>query len=566
MAFFILRVLAVFTAAFLVNADIRSDLTGKGFTVLFPGDSGYSTASQAYNLRFTFQPAAIAYPVNSQQVSTVIKAGSANDLGVVARSGGHSYIANGLGGQNNVVVVDMQNFNTVTVDSSTSTAVIGTGTRLGNDILQGYGGFGFRLFVDRLVHSVLHCDSSQDLRCALLRDSIHIQLGSHRIRSCKRAWSIPNIRSIQCPRSAWDGGRTRKGKLKRRVSFEITGGWYDAANQFSGAIAPLLNSLPSPQSSSVKPGSYIDSVSAFSFADSLNTTNAPDTHDTFYAKSLMTPQASPISASALSSFMSYLGSSGFSTSTNWFIQFELWGAPNSAINAVSLDSTAFPHRSSMFAVQFHASSSNPPFPASGLTFVDGAVSAIVNNSPSGWDYGAYINYVDDRLQDWQQRYYGSAYSRLTTLKTTYDSNGVFSFPTGILSSNGSGSGEGNTSTTVAIHPNGNTNKCLDVKGAVYANGTPVQIYDCNGTPAQSWSINRGGTQIRVAAPANGVGMKIWTCYDNLPAQTWTYTTSNTIALSVQGQCLDLTNGSLTNGNQVQTWQCTASNTNQIWTT
>ncbi|KAF8988418.1 ricin B lectin domain-containing protein, partial [Cyathus striatus] len=110
-------------------------------------------------------------------------------------------------------------------------------------------------------------------------------------------------------------------------------------------------------------------------------------------------------------------------------------------------------------------------------------------------------------------------------------------------------------------------------GAVYANGTPVQIYDCNGTPAQSWSINRGSTQIRVAgtsycldagsSPANGVGMKIWTCYDNLPAQTWTYTTSNTIALSVQGQCLDLTNGSLTNGNQVQTWQCTASNTNQI---
>ena len=32
-----------------------------------------------------------------------------------------------------------------------------------------------------------------------------------------------------------------------------------------------------------------------------------------------------------------------------------------------------------------------------------------------------------------------------------------------------------------------------------------------------------------------------------------------------GQCLDLTNGVLTNSNQVQIWKCTDHNTNQIWT-
>ena len=32
-----------------------------------------------------------------------------------------------------------------------------------------------------------------------------------------------------------------------------------------------------------------------------------------------------------------------------------------------------------------------------------------------------------------------------------------------------------------------------------------------------------------------------------------------------GQCLDLTNGNLTNGNRVQTWSCTANNANQVWT-
>ncbi|RDB27209.1 Endo-1,4-beta-xylanase A [Hypsizygus marmoreus] len=132
-----------------------------------------------------------------------------------------------------------------------------------------------------------------------------------------------------------------------------------------------------------------------------------------------------------------------------------------------------------------------------------------------------------------------------------------------------------TETGRVLHPNGRNNKCLDVRGAVYANGTPVQIYDCNGTGAQQWIFNRANTKVRVAnrnfcldagtTPASGVGMKIWTCYDNLPAQAWYYTNDNRIAVTGKGQCLDLTNGVLTNGNRVQTWQCTDNNNNQVWT-
>ncbi|KAG6818468.1 hypothetical protein H0H93_004760, partial [Arthromyces matolae] len=132
-------------------------------------------------------------------------------------------------------------------------------------------------------------------------------------------------------------------------------------------------------------------------------------------------------------------------------------------------------------------------------------------------------------------------------------------------------------TSVSIHPSNSTSKCLDVRAAVYANGTPVQIYDCNGTGAQKWQIQYGSTSLRVAgtnfcldagstAPENGVGMKIWTCYDNLAAQSWYYASNNQIALTNQGQCLDLTGGILTNSNPVQTWQCASGNNNQLWTT
>jgi hypothetical protein len=66
-----------------------------------------------------------------------------------------------------------------------------------------------------------------------------------------------------------------------------------------------------------------------------------------------------------------------------------------------------------------------------------------------------------------------------------------------------------------LNPNLNFNKCLDVRGGVFANGTPVQMlvllnssfsshilntfhsYDCNGTGAQKWVINRGNTKVRV---------------------------------------------------------------------
>lgn len=117
-------------------------------------------------------------------------------------------------------------------------------------------------------------------------------------------------------------------------------------------------------------------------------------------------------------------------------------------------------------------------------------------------------------------------------------------------------------------------------------------YDCNGTPAQNFILERGSTSVKVngtnfcldagASPANGVGMKIWTCYDNLPAQEWYYTDDNRVALENQGMsylhclmntrlniisgfCLDLTNGVLTDSSQAQIWACTNNDVNQIWT-
>jgi hypothetical protein len=90
-------------------------------------------------------------------------------------------------------------------------------------------------------------------------------------------------------------------------------------------------------------------------------------------------------------------------------------------------------------------------------------------------------------------------------------------------------------------------------------------------------------------PANGVQLKIWECYNNLPAQQWVYTDDDRIALENQGMsyyyatmascsspmtttttttsgfCMDLDNGILTTSYKVQTWTCSNNNNNQVWT-
>jgi len=38
-------------------------------------------------------------------------------------------------------------------------------------------------------------------------------------------------------------------------------------------------------------------------------------------------------------------------------------------------------------------------------------------------------------------------------------------------------------------------------------------------------------------PANGVGLKIWTCISGLPAQSWVYTNDDRIALKNQGMSI-----------------------------
>ncbi|WP_405017200.1 ricin-type beta-trefoil lectin domain protein [Kitasatospora sp. NBC_00070] len=112
-------------------------------------------------------------------------------------------------------------------------------------------------------------------------------------------------------------------------------------------------------------------------------------------------------------------------------------------------------------------------------------------------------------------------------------------------------------------------KCLDVAGASSANGTAVQLYDCNGTPAQTWTAGADGSvralgkclDVASASSADGAKVQLWDC-NGSAAQTWAPNPDGT--LRALGKCLDVTGNNSANGTPTQLWTCFGG-ANQRWT-
>jgi beta-glucanase (GH16 family) len=114
-------------------------------------------------------------------------------------------------------------------------------------------------------------------------------------------------------------------------------------------------------------------------------------------------------------------------------------------------------------------------------------------------------------------------------------------------------------------------KCVDVQGASSADGTPVQLYQCNGTNAQRWTMASDGTiralgkclDVRYGGTADGTRVQLWTC-NGTGAQKWQYTSIRELYNPQSGKCLDVTDWNTADGTPLQIWSCSG-NANQKWT-
>ncbi|HEV2634999.1 MAG TPA: glycoside hydrolase family 3 C-terminal domain-containing protein [Actinocrinis sp.] len=131
-----------------------------------------------------------------------------------------------------------------------------------------------------------------------------------------------------------------------------------------------------------------------------------------------------------------------------------------------------------------------------------------------------------------------------------------------------GSSTGGGSATGAI--TGYDSLCVDVNAANNADGTKVDIYTCNGTNAQQWTVESNQTlqalgkclDVTSAGTADGALVQLYTC-NGSGAQNWVPQSNGSLQNPNSGKCLDDPGGSTTLGTQLEIWDCNGG-ANQNW--
>ena len=471
-------------------------LSGKNVPISLVSSSNFPQLSKPYNLRLPYTPAVIVLPTTTQHVSDAVTCAGQNSVKVQARGGGHSYASFSLGGQSGSMMIDLSSFQNISLDAN-NIAKVGGGLRLGNLALGLYnqgqralphgtcpgvglgghgtqGGYGYAsrawgLTLDNIVGldvvlangSFVHATSTAypDIYYALrgAADSFGIvttfYLQTQPAPTSIISWSVslPNmfqnaatttaafqhIQSFAQNASVVDRKIGGMGVYIDGSGFSISGSYTGSLDDFNAKVKPeLLRGLPSPSGQSAKAMSWIDFLTSLANGVPLKEpTTGYDLHDDFFAKSLVVPQASPLTSAALNSYFSYIIQNGVNPPNPWFSIVNLYGGPDSQINARPSSGSAYSDRDALWVIQHYGftGNTNQPFPGNIQPFVTGLNNAITSQMP-GVAFKAYRPYVDPSLtaQQAQALYYDApTLARLQGIKKTVDPGRVFWNPQAI---------------------------------------------------------------------------------------------------------------------------------------
>ncbi|WP_432994543.1 ricin-type beta-trefoil lectin domain protein [Dactylosporangium sp. CA-233914] len=127
-----------------------------------------------------------------------------------------------------------------------------------------------------------------------------------------------------------------------------------------------------------------------------------------------------------------------------------------------------------------------------------------------------------------------------------------------------------TGSTGALRGN-ESGRCIDIPSANPVDGARLQVYDCNGTGAQQWTIGSDNTvralgkcmDVAAAGTANGTAIQLYTC-NGTNAQKFTLSAAGDLVNLGANKCVDVAGHGTANGSQLQLWDCTGGG-NQKWT-
>ncbi|KDE06459.1 hypothetical protein MVLG_03243 [Microbotryum lychnidis-dioicae p1A1 Lamole] len=419
----------------------------------------FTNLTAAFNQRLYSSASVAVSPKDANAVAAAVTCAQKFNRPVTARGGGHSYAGYGIGsGLDAGLVVYLSNLPNNELKEDNFTVVVGGGALLGDIALQlnewglamahgtgpmvgvgghaGFGGFGF---ISRKWGLTLDAISAFDI---VLANGTYVQ-GLTREQDPDLFWALsgaaPNYGIVtayhfvahQKPTNAWGKNSSPpelgiQAVIGANGSLVLSGLYYGSGENFTNLMAPFVESLPSGVSPAINcTMSWIDSLVVAAQGQALSSKGQQDTRDCFYARSLMTPDSDQlITEEAANAFFSYLQNT--ETTTQWFVEIDLYGGAGSYINSVPLNQSSFAPRSSLLTFQLYASSPtlNNPFPDYGFSYVDGMYNALVDPMKAAWSttYGSYVNYIDPMLSPSEVKalYWSSQYDRLSQLRAKYD--------------------------------------------------------------------------------------------------------------------------------------------------
>ncbi|MBY8876286.1 RICIN domain-containing protein [Actinacidiphila acidipaludis] len=131
-------------------------------------------------------------------------------------------------------------------------------------------------------------------------------------------------------------------------------------------------------------------------------------------------------------------------------------------------------------------------------------------------------------------------------------------------------GSGSTGGTATGHVTSalSTAKCLDDYTDATTAGAVVDIWDCNTSSAQQWTVGNSAVTVNGLcldvvgnATANGSPVDLWTCHGG-GNQQWTVS-NGTLVNPASGRCLDVPGFNTANGTALEIWDCNGG-ANQKW--
>jgi FAD/FMN-containing dehydrogenase len=457
------------SAAFWAGQVKRSDRNldeGLPPDVITPQDPRYDWARRDANARIDDRPALIVYCRTASEVARCVRWADRHDMPVAVRSGGHDY--EGFSLNDGGLVVDTSLMREIRIDERTGSATLGAGTRLGDaygtlasagwtlpgGVSPGVGisglttGGGYGLLAR---WRGLLCDSLRRVTlvdgAGEIHDSARDERGGDILWACQGGGggSFGVVTSLEFSLVRLPGRVTRFSFLwawEDDVAASILDAWLRASQESPRGITSVLTFAGGSPRTIRCFGLSVGEESALrAFSARLERCQAPRRRITVSEplwpalQSMMgTPAARqswkmkssfgdrPLAPAAIARAVRHMAEQP--SDATCILAFEALGG---AVQDIAPDATAFPHRRSLFLLQYQTYWNRPAAAAGAFSWVRRAFADIDPYTARA----SYRNYSDLDLSDWPQRYFAANYPRLQRIKAALDPRNLFRFPQSI---------------------------------------------------------------------------------------------------------------------------------------